>query len=380
MTAKLVLFYPMKIIPRITLFLSLVLIQSITSCSKEDIPIEYHYKNIQDLVVNTVSSENIPGMIAATIDSSGILQIESAGVRKTGFPEQITNTDQFHLGSCGKAMTSAMMATLVAEDKIKWETTLIKVFPELEDSILSVYHNITLHQLLTHRAGIANQCDHCMLYEDLNIEESRYLNMITVLKEPNNLNAGDYHYSNIGYVIAGAMAERVTGQSWENLMRNRIFDPLGMSSAGFGPPGTIDQIDQPWGHSKSNGEWQPSQLDNPEEAGPAGTIHCSVEDWAKFISIYLKQDNTAILERRYIDKLIDPVGTYACGWVVEYQDRASGLVLAHNGSNAMWYAGVWVAPELNRAFIACTNSRDGNTERIIQAAINNLIRIHQDNN
>jgi CubicO group peptidase (beta-lactamase class C family) len=200
------------------------------------------------------------------------------------------------------------------------------------------------------------------------------------LKEPNQLNAGDYFYSNIGYVIAGTMAERITGQSWETLMKNRIFDPLGMSSAGFGPPGTIDQIDQPWGHSKSDGDWQPSQLDNPEEAGPAGTIHCSVEDWAKFISIYLKQDNTAILERRFIDKLIDPVGTYACGWVVEDQDRAGGLVLAHNGSNAMWYAGVWVAPELNRAFIACTNSRDGNTERIIQAAINNLIRIYQDNN
>jgi len=368
----------MKILSRKTLFFGFVLILSITSCTEENVFPEYHYKNIHDLVVNTVSSENIPGMIAAIIDSSGILQIESAGVRKTGSPEQITDNDQFHLGSCGKAMTSAMMATLVAEDKIKWETTLIEVFPELEDSILSEYQNITLHQLLTHRAGIANECDQCMLYEDLSIEESRYLNMINVLKEPSQLNAGDYHYSNIGYVIAGTMAERITGESWETLMKNRIFEPLGMSSAGFGPPGTVDQVDQPWGHSKSNGEWQPSQLDNPEEAGPAGTIHCSVEDWAKFISIYLKQNTPAILERRFIDKLIEPVGTYACGWVVEYQDRADGLVLAHNGSNGMWYAGIWVAPNLNRAFIACTNSRDENTEVIIQAAINNLIKINQE--
>jgi CubicO group peptidase (beta-lactamase class C family) len=370
----------MNIHSRITLFISLVLLQSITSCSKESIHPEYHYKNIHDLVVNTVSSENIPGMVAAIIDSSGILQIESAGVRKTGSPEQITDKDYFHLGSCGKAMTSAMIATLVAEDKIEWETTLIEVFPELEDSILGEYRNITLHQLLTHRAGIANQCDDCSLYEDLNIEESRYLNMITVLKEPSQLDAGDYYYSNIGYVIAGIMAERITGQSWETLMKNRIFEPLGMSSAGFGPPGTISQIDQPWGHNKSNGEWQPSQLDNPEEAGPAGTIHCSMEDWAKFISIYLKQDNTAILERKLIDKLIEPVGTYACGWVVEDQDRADGLVLAHNGSNAMWYASVWVAPNLNRAFIACTNSFDNNTKEIMQSAINNLIKIYPDNN
>lgn len=74
--------------------------------------------NIHDLVVNTVSGENIPGMIAAKFDSGGILRIESAGARKTGLPEQISDKDHFHLGSCGKAMTSAMIASLVAEDKI----------------------------------------------------------------------------------------------------------------------------------------------------------------------------------------------------------------------------------------------------------------------
>ena len=368
----------MKNLSKITLLAALVLTLLNTSCSKDNIKPEYHYENIYDLVVNTVSSENIPGMIAAIIDSSGVLQIESAGVRKIGSPEQITDNDHFHIGSCGKAMTSAMIATLVAEDKIKWQTSLIEVFPELEDSIHYDYHNITLHQLLTHRAGIADTGPDYILYENLNIVGRRYLNMIHVLKEPNQINAGDFHYSNVGYVIAGIMAERITGQSWETLMKNHIFEPLGMSSAGFGPPGTISQIDQPWGHNKSNGEWQPSQLDNIEEIGPAGTIHCSIEDWAKFISIYLKQNNTAILERRLIEKLIEPVGKYACGWVVEYQDRAGGLVLAHNGSNSIWYAGIWVAPELNRAFIAGTNSFDDNTEGIIQAAINNLIKIYQE--
>jgi len=70
----------MQILSRKTLFLSFVLIQIIASCTEENIFPEYHYKNIHDLVVNTVSGENIPGMIAAIIDSSGILQIESAGV------------------------------------------------------------------------------------------------------------------------------------------------------------------------------------------------------------------------------------------------------------------------------------------------------------
>ncbi len=361
----------------ITILLSLALVVINISCSKDNFETEYHYKNIHDLVVNTVSSENIPGMIAAIIDSNGIVQIESAGVRKIGSSEQITINDKFHIGSCGKAMTSTMIATLVAEGKIQWETSLIEVFPELKDSIDQCYYNITLHQLLTHRAGIANSSSNFVDYGDLNIVERRYLNMKNVLKEPSQINPGEYSYSNIGYAIAGAMAERVTGQSWETLMKNRIFDPLGMSSAGFGPPGTINQIDQPWGHNKSNGEWQPSQSDNPEEIGPAGIIHCSVEDWAKFISLFIKQNNTIILEHSYLEKLIEPVGDYACGWVVEQQQRADGLVLAHNGSNSMWYVSLWVAPELNRAFIAGTNSYDNNTEKIFQAAINNLITIDQ---
>jgi CubicO group peptidase (beta-lactamase class C family) len=72
--------------------------------------------------------------------------------------------------------------------------------------------------------------------------------MIYVLKEPSQLNTGDYYYSNIGYAIAGFMAERITGQTWETQMKSKIFEPLGMSSAGFGPPGGNNQIDQPWGH------------------------------------------------------------------------------------------------------------------------------------
>ena len=55
-------------------------------------------------------------------------------------------------------------------------------------------------------------------------------------------------YSNVGYALAGLMAEQVTGHSWEDLMRKRVFEPLGMLSAGFGPPGHAGRVDQPWGH------------------------------------------------------------------------------------------------------------------------------------
>jgi len=93
-------------------FAILLILGIISSCTKDEFP---QYEDIHKLVNETVSREHLPGMIAAIVDSSDILQIESAGVRKMGSPEAITQEDHFHLGSCGKAMTSALMAMLIAE-------------------------------------------------------------------------------------------------------------------------------------------------------------------------------------------------------------------------------------------------------------------------
>ncbi len=98
-----------------------------------------------------------------------------------------------------------------------------------------------------------------------------------------------YAYSNVGYVLAGLMAEHVSGQSWETLMNKRLFEPLGMTSAGFGSPGHPGKVDQPWGHRDSGGEVRPTQVDNAPVMGPAGTVHCSVPDWAKFASLHMSE-------------------------------------------------------------------------------------------
>lgn len=355
----------------------LLIVGIISSCSRDEFP---QYEDIHELVTETVSREHIPGMIAAIIDSSGILQIESSGVRKMGSSEAITHTDHFHLGSCGKAMTSVLMAILIADNKLQWETTFIEVFPELKDTILPDYEHITLHQLLTHRAGIeSDPPDNLAEHDNHDISERRYLYMKDILKEPSTVHNGDYKYSNLGYCIAGIMAERVTGKSWEKLMEESIFKPLGMNSAGFGSPGTTGLVDQPWGHQKVDDVWQPSQSDNPEEIGPAGTVHCSVEDWVRFLTLFLKQDDTMILERGQIEKLIEPVGNYACGWWVVERDWANGTVLTHNGSNARWFATVWLAPEINRAFIFGTNSFDDHTAEMSGDVIRGLIILDQNN-
>lgn len=345
----------------------------ISSCSKDEFP---QYDNIHELVNETVSKEQIPGMIAAIADSAGVLQIESAGVRKIGSTEIITNLDHFHLGSCGKAMTSALMAILIAENKLQWETTFIEVFPELKDTIHPDYEHITLHQLLTHRAGIESEPpEQLATHNNPDIMERRYLYSKDILKEPSSINEGDFNYSNLGYLVAGTMAERVSGRSWEDLMEERIFGPLEMNTAGFNFPGTAGLVDQPWGHQKIDKVWQPGQIDNPEEIGPAGLVHASIEDWVKFLTLFLKRDDTVIMERRQIEKLIEPVGDYACGWLVDQKDWTNGDALFHNGSNTWWYVAVWVAPEINRIYIVGTNSFDDQTTKLFENTMRSLISL-----
>jgi len=312
---------------------------------------------IRKALSEIVNDGKAPGMIAAIISSKGVVAIGSAGVRKAGTEIAITNNDLVHLGSCTKAMTSTMLATLVAEGKLKWDTKLAEAIPELKKSIHADYQNITLWQLLTHRAGIPKKPVDWGAFEEKEMKERRLAILKENLRVPAIYKQGEYNYSNFGYMIAACMAEKITGLSWESLMKKRLFDPLGMASAGFGEPDKHKNIAQPWGHSRWGGKWEPSKSYDPAAIGPAGDIHISIEDWAKFIALQLP-GKSPILDRKILDKLIEPVGDYAGGWSVYEYNWSKGKVVYHSGTNGIWSTAVMVAPGIDRAFIVATNSCD----------------------
>lgn len=331
--------------------------------------------SIHQLLTKIVNDGEAPGMIAAIISGKGVLSMASAGERKAGSGIAFTINDVVHLGSCGKAMTSTMIATLVAEGKLSWDTKLIEAIPELKNKIHTDYHKITLWQLLTHRAGIPKNPRDEGAFSSKEITKRRLSILEDNLQSPATYEMDKFQYSNFGYVIAACMAEQITGLSWEVLMKQRLFDPLGMSTAGFGNPNKNNSIDQPWGHNKYAWKWRPSKSYYEEAISPAGRIHCSIADWAKFLSLQLTTENP-ILERKYLDKLIEPVGFYASGWLVEEHEWAKGITLFHNGSNEIWYAAVVVTPKFDRAFVVATNSCDfGSTPNVCLEVSNKMIRM-----
>ena len=339
-------------------------------------------RSIGKYLTEPIQEDAAPGLIAAIIDSDGVRAIAAAGVRKTGDSQPFLVTDRVHLGSMTKAMTSTMLATLVADGTFTagWETTIADVFPELVDEIRAESHPVTLWQLVTMVGGVRRNASNYGANRHLDIIAQRYEILRDHLADPPDVAVGEYHYSNLSYVIAGAMAEKVTGKSWESLMRERVFQPLGMSNAGFGPPGTTGELDQPWGHQRDQvtGAWAPDQFDNWPSLGPAGRIHMTVIDWARFAALWLRDKPPLILNREDLDRLNTPdTGTsYAAGWRVYEREWAHGVTFTHDGSNVRWYTVCWVAPNLDRAYFVGANAAEKDlnvTYRMLDEVIGKLI-------
>ena len=175
------------------------------------------------------------------------------------------------------------------------------------------------------------------------------------------------------------MLEQLSGQSWEQLMREHVFEPLGMSSAGFGPPGSADKVDQPRGHTKQVHAPGPG-ADNPAAIGPAGTVHASIGDWAKFAAAHLVGARGAdgfLRSETFTHLQTPPAGeSYAMGWGRAKRDWAKGDTLSHSGSNTMWYCVVWIAPSVDRVLLVASNAGGDQAVKACDAALQALIE-HQ---
>jgi CubicO group peptidase (beta-lactamase class C family) len=357
--------------------------------------------DISDALKTLRDKNDLPGLVALAVQGDRVAAQGAAGVRKRGADAPITVEDRVHIGSCTKSMTATLIAILVGQQKLAWTTTVGEAFPRLKESMHPDWRGVTLEQLLTHRGGAPANLDADGLWGRLwshkgsPTEQRLALVEGVVRRKPETKPGGQYTYSNAGFAVAGAIAESAMGEPWENLMEGRIFKPLGMASAGFGPPGSKDSLDQPRGH---DGEGRPVEpgpgADNPTAIGPAGTVHCSLGDWAKYAFVHARMDANGskmaprgaegflkFLKPAAFEKLHTPASggepRYAMGWIVADRDWADGPVLTHAGSNTMWFAVVWLAPKRDLALLAATNQAGDKAAAACDAAIVELLRAVQ---
>ena len=314
---------------------------------------------------------DLPALAVVVVKDGKICDRAAMGVRKSGDATPVTTNDLFHIGSCTKSMTATLVAVFVEEGKLRWDTTVAEVFPGLKGKMDKQYETVTVEQLLTHRGGIPGKpppaaWKRAWEQQGTPTEQRREF-IAAVLSQPPEAAPGTKMiYSNQGYSIVGAMLERIAGKPWETLITTRLFEPLQMKSAGFGPPGATGKIDQPWGHTRKLLITTPLQQDNPPAIAPAGRVHCSLDDLARYVTFHLGAGRDGkLLKPETLRKLHTPPegGDYACGWVVVKRGWAGGNTLMHNGSNTMWYLVMWLAPGKNFAVITATNIAGPDAEK-----------------
>ncbi|CAF0845641.1 unnamed protein product [Adineta steineri] len=363
-------------------------------------------------------------------------------------PEAVTTNDKWHLGSNTKSMTAILIQMLIQAGKLSLATTIGDIFPYLPFSstptpplttcncsdfsnidgyfakspyscglaIHTSWKYITIAHLLTHTSGL-DQLDvaypiehhiHELTLENNGTKEScsnyslpsrRYhlgilLSMI-ISNPPSSTNVpANYSYSNNNYIVLGLILEEIWYLSWESIIQNELFNRLGMITAGFGSP--IQQIPlnsfatQAFGHYMDEaGVLHSSDADIPKSWGPAGTVHASLNDWAKFIACHLQEGrdlisfgstpmNSSFLNATVSSYLLSPSvwqnihthyvfpsssvsnSEHSLSGMINNRDSL-GLSLWHTGTNTLWYSYVVVYPRLIQpmALLITTNSANG---------------------
>lgn len=309
-----------------------------------------------DLELDLQRLHKASGLTAVTagyqvLSADGGVQSATAAVgqRRSDQPDLVTTQDLWHIGSVTKSMTATLLAVMQEDGQLNLADSLSDLLPNTE--MHESWRGVTLQHLLNHTAGMPANIPLKLRTHDPKTDSLRLAAraelLATVLAKPSRWQPGSkFDYSNLGYTLAGYCAEVRAGQAFQPLLRERVWQPLGMDSAGFGPP--PDTL----GH-RTFWRWRfpqdPSQgqVDNTSIIDPAGRAHMSIQDLLTF--------GGAHLAGRWPELQVPALQDYACGWVVRSPQLRAYPLVWHNGSNTLWYCLLILAPEQQAVLAFATN-------------------------
>jgi D-alanyl-D-alanine carboxypeptidase len=315
---------------------------------------------------------HLPALLAAVIEP-GRVRYVYGGVRRNDQPALVQLIDYFHLGSNTKGITSLLAGKLVEQGKLQWSSKLLDVVPELRGYALPAYTEVTLDQLLAHRAGIrpytsGNDYRSLPVFSGT-VSKKRLQFAQAILQQPPVVpDSGTLHvYSNAGYVLAALMLERASHHSWEKLVACNFAELQLHYVLGF--PSRTDAR-QPWGH------WRQLPTDSVvtplgpshtyrlhDYMAPAGDVAMPLPDFARLVQLHLRglqgQRNYLLPNTYEIIHFGKP--EYAYGWgVAGLGSRAPASY--HDGTAGTFFCHTILYPRQKVAFVVLTNQGGDNAQ------------------
>jgi D-alanyl-D-alanine carboxypeptidase len=307
-----------------------------------------------------------PALGAAIVTRGGDLELDVIGERVRGGGDPVRPEDRWHIGSCGKSITATLYARLVERGDAQWNVSVAELFSDL--SVDAGWREVTVDDVFVCQAGLpANltRANMVAAWKDTKPlpDQRTEVSAVALARAPRR--PGRFLYSNLGYIVIGAAIERITRLPFESAISKHVLEPLEIHSGGFGPPTDV------WGHGgkmlalgpimlsggrSTPGDPERAESDNPAVMSPAGRLHLSLEDWAKFQRVFLT-DGGDFLSSESIERLLTPAPDggqrMAYGWAAARTKLDASM--GQQGSNTLWVATAIMSRKRERTVMIVTN-------------------------
>jgi len=339
-------------------------------------------------VEEAMRSRDVPGMAIAVVKGGQIVHAQGYGVRRLGSPGTVDADTIFPTGSTGKAVTAAALAVLVDDGKLRWDDKVIDHLPDFRMYDPWVTREMTVRDLLLHRSGLGLGAGDLLFIPRTSRSRADIVRALRDIKPATSFRSG-YAYDNILYIVAGELVTRVSGQPWETFVRDRIFKPLGMTTAVSDEKDRFATANRAQPHARLDprlrglGEQQvlPEREGLGQVGAPAGGLSWSANDFARWMQLQLAlgavpggdgkrlyseasaremwNPQVPVPIRPYpapIGDITPQFSGYALGWNV--QDYRGVKVVQHGGAVFGVLAFVVLVPERDLGIALMINSED----------------------
>lgn len=350
-------------------FVILAVLLALPVASTQELDVEAFERYAQE----SFAAYEVPGAAVAIVKDGRIVLTQGFGVRTLGDPTPVDADTLFAIASNTKAFTAALLATLVDEGKLDWDDRVIDRLPEFRLYDAYATRELTVRDLLSHRSGIASGGGD-LLWLRSSYTREEIVHRIRFIKPAYSFRSR-YGYQNVMLIVAGELAEAVAGKSWDALLEERIFVPIGMTSTNT----TIRKRDSGgnWAtpHVRVNGSVQTIEPENVDNLGGAGAINASASDLSRWLLLQLGRGKVGET-RVYSDKQASqmwtqhtnlPIGkpspqlaprqphfaAYGLAW--RLKDYRGRKLVHHGGGLAGMTSLTTLVPEENLGIVILTN-------------------------
>lgn len=298
-------------------------------------------------VAKAVKAWNAAGLAVAVVRNDSLLFAKGYGPREMGKPEMVDADTRFAIGSTTKAMTVMALGMLVDEGKVKWDAPVTDYLPGFRLADPYVTRELTVRDILTHRAGLGNAD---LLWAGGDYTADEIFKRVGTLPLSYSFRGG-WVYQNIMYALAGEVVAKVSGMTWDKFLETRIFQPLGMKATVTRLAGIEGQPNVATPHGVSNDLLRVIKNRPVDPVAPAGSIWSSVNDmsrWMRFILDSGRVNGKRLVSEATFKEMLSPQVVadpttypaltmskphfflYGLGWFL--QDYNGQAVAMHTGS------------------------------------------------